>query len=161
MSAPGPGPGESLGFQLWRVTLGWQRRITAALQPLELTHVQFVLLASVWWLDDHPPRERAPHQRDVAEHAGVDVMMTSQVLRTLERRGLVTRTTDPADARVKRLGISSAGRGLAERAVAVVEAVDRAYFRPAGDPEQVLAVLRRLAGADPAPSGPPARAQVR
>lgn len=42
------GPATSPGFLLWHVTLRWQRAITAALRPLDLTHVQFVLLASAW-----------------------------------------------------------------------------------------------------------------
>jgi hypothetical protein len=42
-------PGASPGFLLWRVGLAWQRLMTATLKPLDLTHVQFVLLASSWW----------------------------------------------------------------------------------------------------------------
>ena len=48
-----PGPERSPGFLLWRVTLAWQRRIRAALAHHELTHVQFVVLASLWWLGEH------------------------------------------------------------------------------------------------------------
>src|SRR5262249_4571528 len=39
----------SLGFLLWHATLRWQRLLSAALRPLGLTHVQFVLLAVLWW----------------------------------------------------------------------------------------------------------------
>jgi hypothetical protein len=44
-------PEDSPGFLLWHVTLRWQREIAAALAPLGLTHVQFVLLAAAWWLN--------------------------------------------------------------------------------------------------------------
>ena len=44
------GPGASPGFLLWHLTLAWQRAVTAALEPLGLTHVQFVLLATAWFL---------------------------------------------------------------------------------------------------------------
>jgi len=74
-------PDESPGFLLWHVTLRWQRDMAAALAPLGLTHVQFVLLASAWWLNS---RDQHPNQLTVARHAGTDVKMTSQVLRTLE-----------------------------------------------------------------------------
>lgn len=141
-----PGPQDSPGFLLWRVTLRWQRRITAALGPLELTHVQFVLLAAVWWLSDHADAPSGlPSQRQVADHAAVDVMMTSQVLRLLERRNLVTRALDPGDARVKRLTVTDAGSRLAQRAVAVVEAADAEFFSTVSKPEQLLDVLRHLA----------------
>jgi len=44
-------------------------------------------------------------------------MMTSQVLRALEIRGLVNRALDPADGRVKRLTVTAAGQRLAVRTV--------------------------------------------
>ena len=67
--------------------------MVAALRPLGLTHVQFVLLASTWWLTD--VAHETVTQRRVAEHAGTDATMTSQVLRALEARGLVTGCPTP------------------------------------------------------------------
>src|SRR5207244_5965381 len=90
-----PAPEQSPGFLLWRATLSWQRRIRLALAPHELTHVQFVLLASLWWLEDHSLE--APTQASLAEQAGTDPMMTSQVLRKLETRGLLERAADARD----------------------------------------------------------------
>lgn len=153
MTAPSGAPAEprdSPGFLLWRTTLRWQRRVTAALRPLELTHVQFVLLAAVWWLSDQADGPgRLPSQREVASHAEVDVMMTSQVVRGLEARGLLTRASDPGDARVRRLTVTDTGRRLAEQAVAVVEAADADFFTRVRDPAQLLDVLSQLAD-DPA-----------
>lgn len=108
-----------------------------------LTHVQFVLLASLWWLAG---QDSVPSQRELAEHAGTDVMMTSQVVRTLEQSGLVERRPDPGDARMKRLHITQQGLRLAEEAVSEVEAVDRAYFDEAGGAERLLPILQSLAG---------------
>jgi DNA-binding MarR family transcriptional regulator len=138
------GPGESPGFLLWRVTLRWQRAMVAALRPLGLTHVQFVLLASTWWLTQVAGAK--PTQRRLAEHAATDPMMTSQVLRTLEGRGLVTRQVDPDDSRALRLGVTEPGAQLALKAIRVVEAADAEFFAPAGEREPVLGLLRRLAG---------------
>jgi DNA-binding MarR family transcriptional regulator len=53
-----------------------------ALAPLDLTHVQFVLLACTWWLNEQGER---PSQIALAAQAGTDIKMTSQVLRSLER----------------------------------------------------------------------------
>jgi DNA-binding MarR family transcriptional regulator len=142
------GPADSPGFLLWRTTLSWQRGITAALRPLELTHVQFVLLASTWWLARHDATGGLPSQRQVADHAAADVMMSSQVLRVLEQRGLLTRGADPADARVKRLDVTAAGAALAERAIAVVETADAVFFGRSSDPDRLLAVLRELGKED-------------
>jgi len=138
------GPQNSPGYLLWRTTLRWQRSIAGSLRPLELTHVQFVLLASVWWLTEYA--DVPPSQRQVADHAGVDVMMTSQVLRALATRALVTRTADPVDTRVKRLTVTAAGRRLAQQAVTVVEAADAAFFAGLSDQPALLAILRELSG---------------
>jgi DNA-binding MarR family transcriptional regulator len=133
----------SPGFLLWHATLRWQRQITAVLKPLDLTHVQFVLLAGSWWLGRGG---EAPSQRELADHSGTDVMMTSQVVRALEAKGLLRRTPDPADSRVKRLYVTDAGRELARRAIDAVEAADRAYFQHAAHPETLIPQLRSLAG---------------
>ena len=106
-------PEQSPGFLLWRVTLSWQRQMRAALAPHDLTHVQFVLLASLWWLQEHGTAP--PTQAQLAEQAGTDLMMTSQVIRRLEGRGLVSRDRDPADSRAWRLALTAAGRERAGR----------------------------------------------
>ena len=120
--------------------------VTAALKPTGLTHVQFVLLASTWFLED---RTGPPSQRELAEHAGTDAMMTSQVLRSLEAAGLVERHADPSDARIKRLTVTAAGRAAAARALAAVDAARHVFFGPAGDRDDLVALLLTLAGRDP------------
>ena len=135
-------PGSSPGFLLWRVTHRWQRLVTATLRPFGLTHVQFVLLASLWWLSN--VLDEAPSQRRLAEFAGTDAMMTSQVVRGLEARGLVDRTADPHDSRARRLTVTARGAELARTAIAVVEAADHDFFVPAGNTERVLEVLQAL-----------------
>ncbi|MCX4527707.1 MULTISPECIES: MarR family winged helix-turn-helix transcriptional regulator [unclassified Streptomyces] len=139
-------PGESPGFLLWHVTLRWQRDIAAALTPLDLTHVQFVLLACTWWLNGQGER---PNQLAVARQAGTDVKMTSQVLRTLEKKGLIEREVDPADTRAKRLRVTALGAELAPRAIAAVEEVDARFFRPVPVGDAVTLLARLAADPDP------------
>ncbi|MEV5944754.1 MarR family transcriptional regulator [Streptomyces sp. NPDC051994] len=134
-------PGDSPGFLLWHATLRWQRDIAAALGPMDLTHVQFVLLACTWWLNTHGER---PNQQALARQAGTDVKMTSQVLRALEAKGLIEREVDPADTRAKRLRVTSAGAELAPRAIAAVENVDAHFFQPVAH-DNAVAMLSRLA----------------
>ena len=135
-------PGDSPGFLLWRATLRWQRSLTHALAPLDLTHVQFVLLACTWWLNQHDER---PTQNTLAAQAGTDIKMTSQVVRGLERKGLIHREVDEADSRARRLRVTPKGARLARRAIAVVEQADAQFF--AGVPAvQAVQLLRRLAG---------------
>lgn len=133
------GPADSPGFLLWRLTLAWQRAVTAALAPLGLTHVQFVLLASAWWLTE---QGALPHQQDLATHAGTDVKMTSEVVRKLAAKGLLDRAVDPADTRARRLRPTAAGVALAQRAIRAVEDVDAAFF--AAESDALVPVLERL-----------------
>jgi DNA-binding MarR family transcriptional regulator len=119
------GPAASPGFLLWKVSLSWQRAMSNVLKPLDLTHVQFVLLASTWWLTDHGG---PPNQLQLARQAGTDVKMTSQVVRTLEAKGLLSRDVDHADTRARRLTLTPRGRTLARRAITAVEDADAAFF---------------------------------
>jgi DNA-binding MarR family transcriptional regulator len=106
----------------------------------QLTHVQFVLLASLWWLADHD--DRPPTQARLAQQAGTDPMMTSQVTRKLETRGLLERALDRTDSRVRRLHLTAAGRAVVSRALADVEAADQDYFAALG--QQRTAFLQAL-----------------
>jgi len=122
-----PAASQSPGLMLWRVTNRWQAAMRAALAPHELTHVQYVLLASLTWLADREP-ERLVTQVDLAGFASTDPMMTSQVLRSLERAGLVERLPHPTDGRARVLRATPEGAAAARRATADVEAADAAFF---------------------------------
>lgn len=139
------GPRISPGCLLWRATLRWQRRITTALKPLGLTHVQYMLLESLWRFD---AQGRRPSQRELADRAGTDVMMTSQVVRTLADKGLLRRTVDRRDARKRVLTLTPQGRRLTERAMEVVARADDEHFGDVGDRRALLVLLSRLAFPD-------------
>jgi DNA-binding MarR family transcriptional regulator len=135
------GPKESPGFLLWKVSNAWQRRQRAALQPLGLTHSQFVVLATATWFGS----SEALTQARLAELSGVDPMTTSQVLRTLEAAGLLERRDHPDDPRAKAIVVTAAGREKARKAVAVVEATDAAFFAPlASSSERLVKILAAL-----------------
>jgi DNA-binding MarR family transcriptional regulator len=119
---------DSTGLVLWRVTNAWQAAQRQALRPFGLTHVQFVLLASLAWLGTD-----SPTQQQLAHHAGTDPMMTSQVLRALESKQLVERHPHPNDGRARLLAPTPAGRTLANHAVIAVEACDRNFFAALGE----------------------------
>src|ERR1700682_1594598 len=134
---------DSPGFLLWHASLRWQRKMAAALRPVGLTHVQFVLLASTWWLATHGGQ---PSQRELADHAGTDVRMPSQVVRVLQVKGLITRKPDEHDPRALRLGLTKQGERVAQRALAAVESADEEYFRVVADAQRLIGALRAMAG---------------
>jgi DNA-binding MarR family transcriptional regulator len=137
---------QSPGFVLWQVATLWQRAVRDALSPLALTQAQFALLASVAWLasrgDDAPVT-----QTRIAEHARTDAVMTSEVLRTLERKGLVAREPHPTDARARHVVLTPDGRATVRRALLAVEAADAAFFGEPGPELHALAGLLAPLGA--------------
>ena len=120
---------DSPGFLFWQVSSMWQRQINAGLKPFDLTHAQFVLLASLTWLAEGA---NPITQAELASHAKMDVMMVSNVLRTLEDKSLILRNPHPTDTRAKSLSVTPQGLELAGKAVRVVENIDRAFFHSMG-----------------------------
>ncbi|MFK4790300.1 MarR family winged helix-turn-helix transcriptional regulator [Microbacterium sp. ZW T5_56] len=113
----------SPGFLLWQATNAWQRRVRAALAPHDLTHVQFVLLATLLSLQPAPVT-----QRQLADAAGTDAMMTSQVLRGLEKRSLITRLPHPTDRRAVIVAVTDQAVPLVNAANRAVEDADERFF---------------------------------
>ncbi len=142
MAEPSKGPFASPGFHLWHASLSWTQEVARALQPLGLTHTQFFLLGAVGWLTK--ARGAAPKQREVAEFAKLDKMMTSQVTRALEAEGLLERKHDPADSRAWRLVLTVKGKKQLGDAVAKVRAVDTRFF--GRDSERLRDALAELHG---------------
>lgn len=140
------GPEASPGFLLWHALLRWQRAMNAALEPHGLTHMQFVMLTSIWWIGRNEGEQ--PNQTELARWVGVDKMTTSQVVRNLVSRGLVDRLPDPADARAYKLAPSAEGAKLAGQAIKAVESVDSEFFSVAGDMRETVRLLTELADAE-------------
>ena len=136
------GPGQSPGFLLWRISNAWQRRQRAALQPLGLTHSQFVVLAVAVWFGGS---EKLTQAR-LAELCGIDPMSTSQIVRALQAAGLLERREHDEDSRAKTVEVTTAGREKARAASAVVEKTDEEFFAPVGaSTERLVKIFKLLA----------------
>ncbi len=106
--------------------------------------MQFVVLARLWWMEGHEHPQ--PTQAQLALQAGIDPMMTSQVARKLELRGLIERHADETDTRARKLSITAAGRVVLSGALADVEDADTHYFEALGD--RLPGLLAALAALD-------------
>lgn len=116
----------STGYLLWQTSNMWQRGMRAALDPQGLTHVQFLLLAG---LQDLRNAGIDATQVKLARHVGTDVMMTSKVLRSLEKRRLVGRKTSQNDLRANALVLTAAGEKTLQKAQSAASAADKSFFR--------------------------------
>lgn len=135
-------PEDNAGFLLWQISMRWQRNTNDALGALGLTHTQFVVLAAAAWLT----RQGATAtQTDIANHAQLDKMMTSKIVRNLQERGFVERAEHETDTRAKTVMLTADGQTILNRALRLVEASDTALFAPLGSTtEEFSAQLRVL-----------------
>ena len=120
---------DSPGFLLWQVTNLWQRQIKKALEKYDLTHSQFVLLASIHWLT---LQKQDVTQILLSSHTKIDPMTTSTVLRTLQAKGLLQRQEHLTDTRAKTVALTESGKKIIKEAVKVVEAFDKDFFSVLG-----------------------------
>jgi len=133
---------ESTGFLVWQMHNLWQRSIKKLLKKHNLTHTQFVLLATAIWLNR--TEEKKITQIMIARYARTDVMMTSNVLRTLEQKKWILRTDDLEDTRAKIITPTEAGIQLAQKVIPEVEAFDQTFFGALHDHQSFNHELRML-----------------
>jgi MarR family transcriptional regulator, organic hydroperoxide resistance regulator len=136
---------ESPGFLLWQVTSIWQRHLRIELEKVELTHVQFVLLATCQWYNQHAEVEGMT-QIQLSQQAKVDVNVTSKVLRTLETKKLVLRRPHLTDTRANVITLTPAGKALIAKANIIVEQADRQFLAKIdGEQAKLIQLLVQLA----------------
>jgi DNA-binding MarR family transcriptional regulator len=74
--------------------------------------------------------EKHVTQVDVARQAGTDEMMTSTVIRTLERNSLLRQLKHPGDSRARALVLTDVGNEILNRGLHIMKHVDREVFGP-------------------------------
>lgn len=139
---------DSSGFLLWQVTTLWQRGIKKALEKHNITHAQYVLLASLLWLSQS---EQHVMQIDLSNHSKIDPMTTSTVLRTLQGKGFIARKEHFSDTRAKTVALTSEGTELVKLAIVTVEQFDKDFFSLLGEQiptfnRHLLKIIRESAG---------------
>ncbi len=123
-------PEESSGFLLWQVTNLWQREIKKALEPYNLTHSQYVLMASIHWLTLH---KKDVTQVFLSNHTKIDPMTTSTVLRALQKKGFLQRKEHLTDTRAKTVELTEKGIEIIKKTVVTVEHFDKDFFSSLGE----------------------------
>lgn len=122
-------PEESSGFLLWQVTNLWQREIKKALEQYNITHSQFVLMASIHWLTVH---KQEVTQIILSANTKIDPMTTSTVLRTLQQKNFIAREEHATDTRAKVVVLTDLGKEIIKKAIVTVEDFDRKFFSVSG-----------------------------
>jgi len=118
-------PEDSPGFLLWHISSAWRSAIEDVLKPLDLTHPQFVVLATTAWLTR---KGNIINQIDISKAAGLDPNTTSQILRGLEIKKFIKRTQS-LNERSKNPMPTSLGSKILQNALPAVENADAQFFK--------------------------------
>lgn len=134
-------PSESNGFLLWKTTNLWQREIKKTLKKFDLTHTQFVILASSYWLLN---RNENITQVEIADFIDIDKMMTSNVIRKLIEKKLLKRKVHKTDTRAKVITLTDKGIEILKKSVKEVEKFDVTFFEKLSNSNEFNKELIRL-----------------
>lgn len=135
-------PERSPGFLLWHISTSWRSSIEATLKTLDLTHPQFVIIATLAWLTS---KGNLVTQATVGKMAGLDPNTTSQIIKGLEHKGLITREQS-SDGRAKNPILTTKGNEILKQALPAVEATDAQFFNDltSDEREGMLAIFQKL-----------------
>ncbi len=105
-----------------------RRRIDECLQPEGITAGQYMVLNLVV---HHEPVSSA----DLARRANMTAQSMGEFIKTLEAKGWIARTGDPANRRVIQVSASPAGKAVLVRSEAKVDQAERDFFQVLGGEE--------------------------
>ena len=125
-----------------RVYNKWHFMIKNELKKVNLTHPQFVVLASLAYLSQNNIEVT---QVMISKISGIDVMTVSQILNLLEKHNFVKRKEHSKDTRAKAVILNKKGEETLQKAVPLVEQIDEIFFEKLDtDEEQFKHFLVRL-----------------
>ena len=125
-----------------RVYNKWHSIIKKELKKMNLTHPQFVVLASLAYLSQD---SNEVTQVMISKLSGIDVMTVSQILNLLEKNDFVKRKEHSRDTRAKAVILNKKGEEILQKAVPLVEQIDEIFFEKLDtDEEQFKHFLVRL-----------------
>lgn len=113
------------------------------LRGFDLTHVQFIILAYAY---HHYKSESQNYltQTHIAHEGQLEVMMTSKVIRTLEKKWFIQRNKNDKDLRAYHISITNAGIKIFEEAWPKVYKQDQAFFQGVEDHQTMIQTLERI-----------------
>ena len=125
-----------------RVYNKWHSMIKKELKKMNLTHPQFVVLASLAYLSQD---NNEVTQVMISKLSGIDVMTVSQILNLLEKNDFVKRKEHSKDTRAKAVILNKKGEEVLQKAVPLVEQIDEIFFEKLDtDEKQFKHFLARL-----------------
>jgi len=120
-----------------------QKKMNDVLRSFDLTHVQFIILAYAY---HHHKSQSNSYltQTHIAHEGQLEVMMTSKVIRTLEKKWFIHRNKNDKDLRAYHISITKEGIKIFEEAWPEVYKQDQLFFQWIGDHQGIIQTLEKI-----------------
>lgn len=122
------------------VSQKWERAVDHVLDGFDTTCTQVELLSCIVEL----MKEGTPvTQRDIAEFLDRDKNTVSEVMRSLEKRGYITRTVSESDLRAKYIRLTDKGYDLLEKSVREMVRMNEHFFPEQNENDELKKLLKK------------------
>ena len=119
----------------------WNRQMNRALNEINLTHTQFVIMAALGWLLKNADNVT---QKEIADASNTDRMMVSKILRKLEKNELIKRKEHETDTRAKCVVFTDKGIDTLQRALEIKDRANALFFSELSDKQKFGNELRQI-----------------
>lgn len=136
-------PEDSPGFLLWQTTTMWQRHIKQSLEQYDISHAQFVIMATLMWFEAN---KYDTTQILIVNQTKLDKMTVSKSLKKLVQMGFVNRIEHQIDTRAKSVSLTEKGKEMVSTLVPTVEGIDNTFFGKVSNKERksLIHILSKL-----------------
>ena len=126
-----------LCFPLYAASREILRKYTPILKPLDLTYTQYIVLMVLW---DH----NVISVGELGKKLFLDTGTLSPLLKSMEKKNLLTRTRGKEDERMVSIEITKEGMALREKALAVPQAMSSCVTLSAEEAQQLYGLLYKI-----------------
>lgn len=129
--------GNQLCFPLYAVSREIVKKYTPLLDKINLTYTQYIAMMVLW-------EDREITVKDLGIKLFLDSGTITPVLKTLEKKGLVTRRRSETDERVVYAVVTEAGMALREQAVDIPAQIGACVPLGQEDAAALYSILRKM-----------------
>lgn len=126
-----------LCFPLYAVSKEIVRKYTPFLKEIDLTYTQYIVMMVMW-------EDRKITVKDLGKRLFLDSGTLTPLLKTLEKKGLVTRNRDEDDERVLLVSVTKEGMELREKAVGIPSKIGGCIDLSKEETIELYTILRKL-----------------
>ncbi|MCQ2531333.1 MAG: MarR family transcriptional regulator [Saccharofermentans sp.] len=126
-----------LCFPLYAVSKEIVRKYTPFLKEIDLTYTQYIVMMVMW-------EDRTITVKDLGKRLFLDSGTLTPLLKTLEKKGLVTRNRDEDDERVLLVSVTKEGMNLREKAVEIPSKIGGCIDLSKEETIELYTILRKL-----------------